>query len=98
LKTTIIGRVAEYACDGDEDWAKEILDGTGVSGVRLYMETGEYTVTDEDGLYHFEGVTPGTHVVQVDEETLPQGYAAMMCEENSQYARLKTTARAKPSA
>ena len=88
---TIIGRVAEYACDGDEDWAKEILDGTGVSGVRLYMETGEYTVTDEDGLYHFEGVSPGTHVVQVDEETLPKGYAAMMCEENSQYAALKTS-------
>ncbi len=88
---TIIGRVAEYACDGDEDWAKEILDGTGVSGVRLYMETGDYTVTDEDGLYHFEGVKPGTHVVQVDEETLPQGYSAMMCEENSQYARLKTS-------
>ena len=88
---TIIGRVAEYACDADEDWAKEILDGTGVSGVRLYMETGEYTVTDEDGLYHFEGVSPGTHVVQVDEETLPQGYAAMMCEDNSQYARLKTS-------
>lgn len=85
-RLTIIGRVAENACVESDEWARELEDGQGVAGVRLYMETGEYVVTDANGLYHFEGVTPGTHVVQVDEETLPEGYEPMVCEENSRYA------------
>ncbi|MEM7458357.1 MAG: hypothetical protein AAF331_02735 [Pseudomonadota bacterium] len=85
-RLTIIGRVAEAACRPDEEWARTLLDGEGVGGVRLYMETGQYTVTDEDGLFHFEGVKPGTHVVQVDEATLPPGYEPIVCEENTRYA------------
>ena len=84
--STIVGRMTEQSCDGDEDWAREIDRGIGVEGVRLYMETGAYTVSDEDGLFHFEGVTEGTHVVQVDEETLPQGFELMQCEEHTRYA------------
>lgn len=83
---TIIGRVAEAACAPDEDWVRKTNDGIGVANVRLYLETGEYVVTDQDGLYHFEGVDPGTHVVQIDTETLPAGYKAVVCEENSRYA------------
>lgn len=85
-KLTLIGRVAEQACDAEEEWSRSLEDGKGVEGVRLYMETGEYVVTDKDGLYHFQSVSPGTHVVQVDEATLPQGYELMVCEENSRYA------------
>ncbi|MCF6219693.1 MAG: DUF11 domain-containing protein [Robiginitomaculum sp.] len=84
--STLIGRVAEYACNGDEDWAREIENGTGVKGVRLYMETGAYAITDEDGLYNFGGVKTGTHVVQIDTETLPEGYEVMTCEESTRYA------------
>ncbi len=85
-RLTIIGRVAEAACHPDDDWARSLMDGDGVAGVRLYMETGQYVVTDEDGLYHFEAVEPGTHVVQVDEATLPPGYEPILCEENTRYA------------
>ncbi|MEO1304045.1 MAG: hypothetical protein AAFV37_03640, partial [Pseudomonadota bacterium] len=85
-RLTIIGRVAEAACHPDQPWARSIEDGQGVAGVRLYMETGEYVVTDSNGLYHFEGVRPGTHIVQVDEATLPDGYEPIICEENSRYA------------
>lgn len=85
-RTTIVGRVAENACDGEEDWARDIEDGIGVEGVRLYVETGAYAVSDADGLFHFEGVTTGTHVVQVDEETLPRGFEMMTCEDNTRYA------------
>ena len=85
-RSTIIGRVAEEACSPDQEWARDIEAGIGVAGVRLYLETGDYVVTDEDGLYHFEDVLPGTHVVQVDTETLPQGYEPVICEENSRYA------------
>ncbi len=84
--STVIGRVTEQSCDGDADWARPIDKGIGVDGVRLYMETGAYAVSDANGLYHFEGVTEGTHVVQVDEETLPQGFELMTCEENTRYA------------
>jgi len=84
--STIIGRVTEQSCDGDADWARPIDRGIGVDGVRLYMETGAYVVSDPDGLFHFEGISEGTHVVQVDEETLPKGFELMTCEENTRYA------------
>ncbi|MEL6567856.1 MAG: hypothetical protein AAFQ22_05515 [Pseudomonadota bacterium] len=87
----IVGRIAENACDGDDDWARALHDGEGVAGVRVYMETGEYVVSDADGLFHFEGITPGTHVVQIDHETLPEGYEPMVCEENSRYAGSATS-------
>ena len=85
-RLTIVGRVAEAACQPDDEWSRTIMDGDGVAGVRLYMETGRYVVTDADGLFHFEGVRPGTHVVQVDEATLPPGYEPIICEENTRYA------------
>ncbi|MCR9268875.1 MAG: DUF11 domain-containing protein [Hyphomonadaceae bacterium] len=85
-RSTIVGRIAEAACSPDDAWARSILDGAGVGGVRIYMETGQYVVTDENGLFHFEGVKPGTHVVQVDEATLPEGYEPVICEENTRYA------------
>ena len=90
-KLTLIGRVAEDACDGDEDWARDISNGVGVPGVRLYLETGEYVVTDEDGLYHFEGIEARTHVVQVDLETLPDGYEPMVCENSTRFAGSATS-------
>jgi uncharacterized repeat protein (TIGR01451 family) len=84
--STIIGRITEQSCQSEDDWARPIDRGIGVDGVRLYMETGAYVVSDADGLFHFEGVSEGVHVVQVDEETLPQGFELMKCEENTRYA------------
>ncbi len=76
---TIVGRVIEEGCD-DPDKAR------GVEGVRLYLETGFTTVTDENGLYHFEGVSPRTHVVQVDEESLEDGHDLVLCRDNTRHA------------
>ena len=89
--STVIGRISERSCDGKESWAREIVRGVGVEGVRVYLETGAYAVSDADGLFHFEGVTEGTHVVQVDEETLPKGFTPMVCEENTRYAGSATS-------
>ena len=47
---------------------------TGVPGIRIYLEDGSYVVTDDNGMYHFDNVTPGVHVVQLDLETLPDKY------------------------
>lgn len=73
---TIIGRVTEGAC------ARRREDGrVGVAGARLVMEDGTFVVSDRDGLFHFEGVRPGLHVVQLD--TLPAGFEAVACGRNT---------------
>lgn len=79
-RMTILGRITEGGCAADPDKA------AGVPGVRVMLEDGSYAVTDRDGRYHFEGVTPGTHVVQLDDMTLPVDRAAADCARNSRSA------------
>jgi uncharacterized repeat protein (TIGR01451 family) len=45
----------------------------GVPGVRLYLEDGEYAVTDPEGRYSFPSARPGMHVIRLDATTLPDG-------------------------
>lgn len=78
-KTIIMGRIFPRGC-GDSQ------DSDGVSGVRIYLEDGTYAVTDKKGMYHFEGVKPGSHVVQLDLETIPEDYELTSCEENDRFA------------
>ncbi len=78
---TIVGRVTEGAC------ATRREDGRiGVAGVRLVLEDGTYVVSDRDGLFHFEGVTPGLHVVQLDAGALPEGLEAVACGRDTRIA------------
>jgi len=58
----------------------------GVAGIRLIMEDGRFVDTDEKGLYHFEGIKPGAHVVQLDTETIPETMEIFHCEQNSRVA------------
>jgi uncharacterized repeat protein (TIGR01451 family) len=84
---TILGRIIEDGCDIDEEGrASNLRAGKGLEGVRLYLETGATVVADEDGLYHFEAVKPGVHVVQVDEESLPDGYDLVQCKDDTRRA------------
>lgn len=43
----------------------------GVAGVRIYMENGNFVVTDPQGKYNFYGVSAKTHVLKVDRTTIP---------------------------
>lgn len=80
-KAMLMGRVSTGACD------RELGDGPfGMEGVRIYLEDGTYVVSDKDGLFHFEGIKPGLHVVQLDLDSLPDGYTAVKCVENSRFA------------
>lgn len=79
-RVTIIGRVTYGGCTVDPRTAK------GISGVRVMLQDGSYTVTDEDGRYHFEGVRPGLSVVQIDPSTLPLDQQAIDCAQNSRSA------------
>lgn len=80
-KSTVVGRVFPRGCPNKE------ADAEGVAGVRIYLEDGTYVVTDINGMYHFEGLQPGTHVVQLDLETVPKDYELVTCEENSRFAQ-----------
>ncbi|HEX8468017.1 MAG TPA: hypothetical protein VF620_09460 [Allosphingosinicella sp.] len=79
-RMTILGRITDGGCGADP--AKAV----GVPGIRVMIEDGSYAVTDRDGRYHFEGVTAGTHVVQLDDMTLPADRAAADCARNSRSA------------
>lgn len=45
----------------------------GIPGVRLYMEDATFVVSDSEGKYSFCGASPRTHVLKVDNTTLPPG-------------------------
>ena len=74
----LIGRVIAGQC-GEEDAA-------GVENVRLYLEDGTNVVTDKHGRWHIEGVTPGTHVLQLDTDTLGARYQLRQCHDNTRQA------------
>lgn len=78
-KSIIMGRVIAGPCDVNKE-------DEGMAGARIYLEDGTYVVTDENGMYHFEGVDPGTHVVQLDIGSVPPWFEVTPCEENSRFA------------
>ncbi len=61
-------------------------DMSGVGGVRIYLEDGTYSITDKSGKYHFEGVSIGTHVVQVDTDSLKSGVKLTHCNKSARSA------------
>ncbi len=78
-RMTIIGRVSAGECS--------VTEGRrGISGVRVMLEDGSFAVTDADGRYHFEGVVPGTRVVQVSRMTLPEGGEFVDCHRDTRSA------------
>ena len=72
----IIGRVTNGGCAADPEAA------SGIAGVRVMLQDGSFSVTDSDGRYHFEGVQPGTHVVQMDPSSLPRSHVPVDCARN----------------
>ncbi|MEH6450590.1 MAG: isopeptide-forming domain-containing fimbrial protein [Oleispira sp.] len=73
-KAQVFGRVILDDCKGN-------LDAEGLAGIRLLMEDGRYVVSDEEGQWHFEGISAGTHVIQLDVATLPPYLELATCDE-----------------
>ncbi|WP_201592541.1 DUF11 domain-containing protein [Psychrobacter sp. Pi2-51] len=66
----IIGKVYH---DINRDGIQQKEDGElGVAGVRIYMENGNFIVTDPEGKYNFYGVSAKTHVLKIDRTTIPR--------------------------
>jgi uncharacterized repeat protein (TIGR01451 family) len=80
-KAIIMGSIMVDGCG-----KTEAAEKGGLEGARIFLEDGTYVVTDKNGRYHFEGVSPGTHVVQVDLASLPKKYEIVACEEHSRFA------------
>lgn len=79
-RMTIIGRITAGPCTMPE------AERIGVPGVRVMLEDGSFAVSDAEGHYHFEGIVPGTHVVQVARMTLPEGARLIDCQANTRNA------------
>ncbi len=65
-RMTLIGQITDGGCAVD-------AEHIGIPGVRVVLEDGSFAITDADGRYHFEGLVPGSHVVQALTSTLPKG-------------------------
>jgi uncharacterized repeat protein (TIGR01451 family) len=72
-RAIVMGRVVEGDCSSPTQQLQ------GVAGVRVYLEDGRYSVTDNEGKYHFEDVAPGSHVVQMDTVTVPDTHHLSAC-------------------
>ena len=77
---TLVGRVTEGGCTVDPRQSK------GIQGIRVMLQDGTYTVTDQDGRYHFEGLIPGIHVVQIDPNSFPLDQKPVDCAKNTRSA------------
>ena len=83
-RMTIIGRVTAGDCS--------LIDSRrGIPGVRVMLEDGSFAMTDSEGRYHFEGVVPGTHVVQASRMTLPEGGEFVNCHRDTRNAGSATS-------
>ncbi len=80
-RSIIMGRVIVGDCNENIDENKKGLEGIGI-----YLEDGTFVFSDKFGKFHFEGVRPGSHVVQLDLDSIPEGYRIQQCEQNSRFA------------
>jgi large repetitive protein len=65
----IVGKIYTDCNNNHVQDAEEV----GVPGVRLYMQDGTYLVSDSEGKYSICGLEPKSHVLKVDQLTLPRG-------------------------
>ena len=85
---TLIGRVTLGDCSVPNS---RKAPRPGIGGVRLVLEDGSFAVTDADGRYHFEGLIPGTHVVEAQDVTLPKGGRFVDCARSTRSAGSATS-------
>ncbi|HCD53014.1 MAG TPA: hypothetical protein DEQ34_11235, partial [Balneolaceae bacterium] len=65
----IVGKVF---LDCNEDNMQDASE-PGIPGVRLYLENGNYVITDSEGKYTFYAIKPNKHVLKLDNYSLPEG-------------------------
>lgn len=74
-QSTIFGSVFCEDDEGRPGWRDE--PEAGLFGARVYLDNGFSVASDLDGLFHFSNVSPGQHLVKLDENALPPGSKAL---------------------
>lgn len=88
-RAILLGRVTQVdSCENNQgDQNDEKGDSAnqplGLKGVRVMLQDGTYIVTDQEGRWHADNLRPGTHVVQLDETSLPKGFELQACDQNT---------------
>jgi uncharacterized repeat protein (TIGR01451 family) len=80
-RSILMGRVFVGSCSDKAEENKK-----GMPGIGIYLEDGTFVISDQRGMFHFEGVRVGSHVVQLDIDSIPEGYQVLPCEQNSRFA------------
>jgi uncharacterized repeat protein (TIGR01451 family) len=71
----ILGDITVGACGAEPETMN-------LSGIRIFLETGDYAITDANGRFSFRDIDHRDHVVQIDELTLPLGARPILCRVN----------------
>ncbi len=93
-RIVLVGRVIEIeSCTERDAQGNEreidygvLASGRGIADARIYLEDGSTIRTDGEGKWHADGVRAGTHVVQLDVDSLPPGYEPVVCKPNTRRA------------
>lgn len=81
-RALLMGRVLEVEGCAKDDIAR----AKPLPGARVYLEDGRYVLADPQGRWHFDDIRPGTHVLQLDRQGLPNGAEILECERNTRSA------------
>ena len=86
-RSILMGTV--FACNCDEVTESEKAKLVGVAGIKIVLEDGTYILTDADGHWHADNIRPGTHVVQLDIDSLNDQYDIINKGNNTRFAGRK---------
>jgi uncharacterized repeat protein (TIGR01451 family) len=79
----LAGRVTQVESCRDDEKDPKAIAPVPLQNVRIMLQDGTYVVTDAEGRWHIDNVRPGTHVVQIDETTMPKDFEYEACEQNT---------------
>jgi uncharacterized repeat protein (TIGR01451 family) len=86
-RSILIGTV--FACNCDEVNDNEKVKLVGVPSIKIVLEDGTNILTDADGHWHADNIRPGTHVVQLDLDSLNDQYEIINKGNNTRFAGRK---------
>ena len=77
-RAALFGKIyVDQNCDGLQNHGEWPL-----GGVKFYLQDGTFTISDADGLYSLYGLQPGSHVIKVDSQSLPEGLDLKLLDTN----------------
>lgn len=96
-KAILVGRVIDVSAPdngefADKNGAQSVCDARadndlkGLKGARVVLQDGTYILSDDNGRWHIDNLRAGTHVVQLDLDSLPKDYEVVSCEKNDRFA------------